>query len=185
MPPRQLKVTLTETGRIDNVCPHCGQILNNRPTRKIACPHCKQFIFVRTRPIDRQSVLVTDEQAQLIQKEWASFPRARIPAYLDEEEMEKCRKRLAEKFGKSPSDIDVAWDYLHQEAIRHAKKRDWGLYRNTRLSMAAILEKDEKPAEALKYYSGHLIVLTSSGGVLHMFSLKIFRHDMRLHLAFT
>jgi hypothetical protein len=37
----------------------------------------------------------------------------------------------------------------------------------------------------LGYYSGHLIVLTSSGGVLHMFSLKIFRHDMRLHLAFT
>jgi hypothetical protein len=35
------------------------------------------------------------------------------------------------------------------------------------------------------YYSGHLIVLTSSGGVPHMFSMKIFRHDMRLHLAFT
>ncbi len=35
------------------------------------------------------------------------------------------------------------------------------------------------------YYSGHLIVLISSGGVLHMFFLKIFRHDMRLHLAFT
>jgi len=66
--------------------------------------------------------------------------------------MEKCRERLAEKFGKSPSDLDVAWAYLNQETIRHAKQRDWGLYRNTRLSMAAILEEHEKPAEALKFY---------------------------------
>ena len=88
----------------------------------------------------------------LFKKNGRAFRELEIPAYLDEEEMEKCRKRLAEKFGKSPSDMDVAWAYLHQEAIRHAKKRDWGLYRNTRLSMAAILEKDEKPAEALKYY---------------------------------
>jgi NDP-sugar pyrophosphorylase family protein len=35
------------------------------------------------------------------------------------------------------------------------------------------------------YYSGHLTVLISSGGVLYMFSLKIVCHDMRLHLAFT
>jgi DNA-directed RNA polymerase subunit RPC12/RpoP len=152
MSPRQLKVTLTETGRLDDVCPHCGQFLNKRPTRKTACPHCKQFIFVRTRPIDRQSVLVTEEQAKLLQNEWESFQRASISPHLDFQEMEKCRERLAEKFGKWLSDKDVAWAYLNQEAIRHAKQRDWGLYRNMRLSMAAILEKDEKPAEALKYY---------------------------------
>jgi DNA-directed RNA polymerase subunit RPC12/RpoP len=152
MQSRQLKVTLTETGRIDNVCPYCGQILNNRPTRKTACPHCKKFIFVRTRPIDQQSVLVTEEEAKLIQKEWSSFPRGRISAYLDEKEMEKCRKRLAQKFGKSPSEMDVAWAYLNQETMRHARQRDWGLYRNTRLSMAAILEEAERLKEALKYY---------------------------------
>ena len=50
---------------------------------------------------------------------------------------------------------------------------------------ARILGVDANPLSPAYYYSGHLIVLTSSGGVLHMFSLKIFRHDMRLHLAFT
>jgi DNA-directed RNA polymerase subunit RPC12/RpoP len=152
MPPRKLKVTLTEIGQLDDVCPHCGQRLNKRPSRKTACPHCKQFIFVRTRPIDRQSVLVTEEQAKLLQNEWGSFPRARISPSLDKQEMEKCRERLAEKFGKSPPDMDVAWAYLNQETMHHAKQRDWGLYRNTRLSMAAILEDHQKPAEALKYY---------------------------------
>ena len=48
--------------------------------------------------------------------------------------------------------MDVAWAYLNQETMRHARQSDWGLYRNARLSMAAILEQYEKPAEALKYY---------------------------------
>jgi DNA-directed RNA polymerase subunit RPC12/RpoP len=152
MAPRQLKVTLTETGRLDDVCPHCGQVLNKRPKRKTACPYCKRFIFVRTRPIDRRSVLVTEEQAKLLQNEWESFPRAWISPSLDCQEMEKCRERLAKKFGKSPSDKEVAWAYLNQETMNHTKQRDWGLYRNTRLSMAAILEKYGKAAEALKYY---------------------------------
>jgi hypothetical protein len=152
MPPRQLRVMLTETGRLDDVCPHCGEFLKKRPTRKTACPYCKKFIFVRTRSIDRQSVLVTEEQGKLLQSEWERFPRASISPHLDFQEMEKCRERLSKKFGKSPSDMDVAWAYLNQETMRHPKQRDWGLYRNTRLSMAAILEKDEKPAEALKYY---------------------------------
>lgn len=152
MPPRQLKVTLTEIGSLDDVCPNCGQLLNKRPTRKMACPHCKQFIVVRTRPIDRQSVLVTEEQAKLLQHEWQSFPRARISPSLDLREMEKYRERLTKKFGKPPSDKDLAWVYLNQEAMDYAKQRDWGLYRNTRLSMAAILEKYEKQAEALRYY---------------------------------
>jgi hypothetical protein len=35
------------------------------------------------------------------------------------------------------------------------------------------------------YYSGQLIVPISYGGVLDMFSVEIFSHDMSLHLALT
>jgi hypothetical protein len=152
MPPRKLKVMLTEIGQLDDICPYCGQRLDKRPSRKTACLNCKQFIFVRTRPIDRQSVLVTEEQAKVLQNEWGSCSRTSILPSLDKQEMEKCRKLLIEKFAKSPSDVDVAWAYLNQETLRHANQRDWGHYRNTRLSMAIILEKYENPAEALKYY---------------------------------
>lgn len=152
MPPRKLRVTLTETGQLDDVCPNCGQILNKRPARKMACPHCKQFIFVRTRPIDRQSVLVTEEEANFLQNEWTNFPRASISLFLDNEKMQRCREQLAEKFGCVPSDEEVALTHLNQEMMSHAKRRDWGLYRNTRLSMAALLERNQKPKKALKFY---------------------------------
>ena len=150
--PRSLKITLTEIGRLDNTCPNCGANLSKRPGRKTKCPHCGGFIFVRTRPYDRQRVLVTEEQSRLLEAEWSSFSRERIAPMLNREEMEKLRPLLAEKFGKTPSDKDVAWAYLNHKTIDHAKHRQWGLYRNTRLSMAAVLEDEGKLEAALRHY---------------------------------
>jgi hypothetical protein len=152
MPPKQLRVTLTEIGQLDDICPYCGQALNKRPTKRTLCLNCQNFIYVKIRPIDHQEVLVTKEQEELLKKEWHSFPRARISPSLNRQEMEKCREQLAKKFRKSPSEQDVAWACLNNEAMNHARERNWGLFRNTRLSMAALLEKYQQPAEALKYY---------------------------------
>lgn len=149
---RQLKVHLSEIGRVDDVCPYCGQALAKRPSRKTACSYCKQFIFVRTRPYDRKSVLVTEEQANLLQAEWSGFERVSISPHLDPQLMEKHRQRLQEKFKQVPSEQDVAWAYLNSEGLNHAKQRNWGLYRNGRLSMAAVLEKGGSFLKSLRFY---------------------------------
>jgi uncharacterized Zn finger protein (UPF0148 family) len=151
-PPRSLKITLTAIGRLDNTCPNCGVVLALRPGRKTKCPHCGNFIFVRTRPFDRQRVLVTEEQARVLEAEWSSFARVQIRPTLNQEEMATIRTLLAKKFGKPPSDSDVAWAYLNQKTLDYAKHRQWGLYRNTRLSMAAVLEETGKLEAALRHY---------------------------------
>jgi uncharacterized Zn finger protein (UPF0148 family) len=151
-PARSLKVTLTAIGNLDNTCPACGTGLSKRPTRKTKCPHCAAFIFVRTRPLDRQRVLVTEEQSLRLEAEWASFPRVRIRPTLDDEEMTRVRQRLAEQFGRPPSEADITWAYLNQKTIDYAKYRKWGLYRNTRLSMAAVLEQEGRLRPALRHY---------------------------------
>ena len=51
-------------------CPYCSTPLDPVPGRKKKCPHCGKFIFVRTRPSDRQRVLVTEEGAEQIEEEW-------------------------------------------------------------------------------------------------------------------
>ncbi len=151
-PPRSLKIALTAIGRLDNTCPSCGVVLSQRPSRKTKCPHCGDFIFVRTRPFDRQRVLVTEEQARVLEAEWLSFARVQIRPTLNQEEMERIRPLLAKKFGKPPSDSDVAWAYLNQKTLDYARHRQWGLYRNTRLSMAAVLEEKGKLEAALRHY---------------------------------
>ena len=52
-------------------CPYCRQSLAKIPGRKTKCPHCGKFMFVRTRPKDNVRVVVTKEEADKIDEEWA------------------------------------------------------------------------------------------------------------------
>ena len=54
-------------------CPHCNTPLDLIPERKKKCPSCGQYIFVRTRPPDRQRILVTEQGAKRIDDEWAKI----------------------------------------------------------------------------------------------------------------
>ena len=53
----------TAIGSLDGVCPHCRSELPVWPARSGPCPFCGGEILVRTRPLDRERVLVTEEQA--------------------------------------------------------------------------------------------------------------------------
>ncbi len=61
---------LTAIGNLDPVCPYCGNQLAKKPGRKAKCPDCGNFIHVRTRPLDNQKVLVTEQQMEAINEQW-------------------------------------------------------------------------------------------------------------------
>jgi len=61
---------LKEIGFVDAVCPYCSSALEKKPGRKKKCPDCANFIYVRTRPIDGERVLVTEAQAAEIERQW-------------------------------------------------------------------------------------------------------------------
>ncbi len=145
-----------EIGRLDNFCPNCGTFLERRPSRKTKCPHCGEAIFVRTRPSDRRRVLVTQSDADRIEAEWQSRqPRAQIRPLLDRAAMEAMRPSLAKRFGRDPSEGDLAWAFLNAETLRRAANREWGVYTSVRLSMAAMLEMEGKTSRALSFYFEH------------------------------
>jgi hypothetical protein len=86
-------------GRTDNVCPSCEASLEKRPQRKTKCPHCDQFIYSRKRPIDEQRVLLNEEQAAIIEQDWAldykikeSLPRELDPIWAERFELAKRTK---------------------------------------------------------------------------------------------
>jgi uncharacterized Zn finger protein (UPF0148 family) len=64
---------LSEIGRLDSACPYCAEPLARRPERKTICPHCRNAIFVRMRPLDRERVLLTEQQAGKIEAEWTAL----------------------------------------------------------------------------------------------------------------
>lgn len=130
-------------------CPNCQGILKKTPGAKTKCPHCGKFMFVRMDPRTKSQRVVTEIEVELIEDE-----RAKIDGNWPERLAEKNRKievtnNLRQEWGQEPSSEDVQWELWNHELLSHASARDWGLYRNTLLSMAQSADKRKKPSEAL------------------------------------
>jgi len=64
--PKEMAPILTAIGNVDPVCPYCKAIFQKKPKAKTKCKSCGNFVYVRTRPLDNEKVLVTDEQTGII-----------------------------------------------------------------------------------------------------------------------
>lgn len=143
---------LEPIGMIEPVCPYCASQLEKMPGRKKKCPQCTKPIFVRTRPTDRQRILVREDQLEVIEEQWAIVNGTHQEFLANKSRAEQIRVQLRDKFGREPSNNDIQWSLLNQDAMKHASRKDWGLYRNVRLNMAQLLAKEGKDKEALRYY---------------------------------
>jgi hypothetical protein len=134
------------------LCPHCGAAFTKPPSRKIKCKGCGNFVYVRTDPDTRQRVLVTEAQAEAIERRWSQkalysrVVRTDRPGFAEEREM------LARKFGGPPRDTDVLWSLLNKDRLRHASDQKWGLYRNATLDMGDVLRVENRPKDAARFY---------------------------------
>ena len=97
------------------VCPYCGTTLQKRPERKKKCPSCSNFIFVKTLPTSREKVLVTESQAEEIEKQWSALYERKkwLETFsshgLSEADYEKEKSRLSAELGREAKDREVAW----------------------------------------------------------------------------
>lgn len=152
-PEELLTRNLNKLGVIEDKCPYCGEELKKRPSRKTKCPHCGKFIFVKKRPIDRVEVLITENEKDIIEKEWIQY-------YLNKEDIElsddplylKIKEDLKKQFGLEPNISDVKWGYYETQKMEFAKIANWSGFRNVVLSQAKQLEKENKHKQALNLY---------------------------------
>ena len=139
-------------GNVESRCPHCQTPLEKRPARKKKCPHCGEFIYVRTRPADRNKVLVTEQQAAQVDEQWTIVHGTLNIDQEEKREFDAAKNELGKRFGSEPSDRDVWWSIYNKRLMEQASHGDWGLYRNTRLDMAELLRKEAKHKHAIDTY---------------------------------
>lgn len=133
-----------EIGEFD-CCPYCKEKLDKVPKRKSKCPSCGDYIHSRTRPFDNKKVLVTANQKDEIELEWTRYREANEEVGLMENDIyARARTDLEKQFGKEPPLNDVKWRVCNQRIIEYSTKRQWGLYRNNKLEMANILQRENK-----------------------------------------
>jgi len=129
-------------------CPHCNGRLEKVPQRKTKCPACGNYIYVRTRPSDRQRILVTEDMAKQINSEWALIHERqeaeRVLGYLgiDDNEYNRAEKELGRKFGKPPTPRDVVWGVLNDRLVTSLGRGDWGEAKMIYFEQALILHKE-------------------------------------------
>lgn len=134
-------------------CPYCHQALPKIPAKKTKCPHCGQVMYVRTRPKDRARVVVTQDEAEKIEEEWAIVSGTHDAYVTNKQRIEDERIFLRERFsGRDPSDRDIQWSLLNKDSLKYAQRADWGLYRNARFDMGEILRRELKLRPALEMY---------------------------------
>ncbi len=134
-------------------CLYCNEVLVKIPGAKTKCPHCGKFMFVRTRPKDNARVVITESEADKIDKEWSIVNDTHDSFVAEKENYAKEKEILQKRFGgKEPSKNDIKWGLLNKELIEHATNGDWGLYRNAKFQMGEILRKEIKLKDALRTY---------------------------------
>lgn len=133
-------------------CPYCAGVLKKAPTRKTRCPHCRQYIYVRTRLQDGARVLVTEDGAKQIESEWKS-ERARDDSAIDAMDVVRGeRSQLRGEHGDLVNTLDGLFVAMQSELRKHRAAGDWGLYRNSVLTVAAIAEMNEDWKLAFEKY---------------------------------
>jgi DNA-directed RNA polymerase subunit RPC12/RpoP len=113
-------------GNVKPICPYCNKPLEKKPKQRSKCPHCGNFFRVRTRPQDRQQVLVTEEQAEEISKQYyVGYGR-------DPENWLRENRKI----------WDQKWGDLNKQSGECAKNGLWGMYRNCRYQMGEVLHAE-------------------------------------------
>jgi DNA-directed RNA polymerase subunit RPC12/RpoP len=148
----------TAIGRMDGACPYCGADLPAWPTRSCPCPYCGEEILVRSRPLDRERVLVTQADAEALESQWELF-RERggctpLRPLLDEQALEAERASLIRRFGREPTAFDVAVSLISHRAFQHVRHLEMGSLRDFGLAKASLLDQEGRAAEALANYLG-------------------------------
>ena len=134
-------------------CPYCGHTLEKKPVRKRKCVTCGNYIYVRTTPIERAKVIVTEEEAAQIEKQWQHYNQEEEGERLEiDPEYSQMKAELTAKHGTEPLTEDIRWALANRRLLQHARDGSWGLYRNAKLEIARILRMEEKLKGALETY---------------------------------
>ncbi|MGD0517238.1 MAG: hypothetical protein ABSA26_06845 [Thermoguttaceae bacterium] len=143
---------LQAVGTVEPICPYCSAVLKKKPIAKTKCWSCGNFMYVRTRPLDNQSISVREDQLELVQEQWAIHYGTHARFLAERRRRDEETKLLSQKLGREPTHDEVDWSRLEKDLADHAARANWSSYRRARSNMGDILRKGQKWQEALMTY---------------------------------
>lgn len=131
-------------GKLHANCPYCHVKLEKKPGRKKKCPHCENFIYVRTRPQDKEKVLLREDELVVLEEQWSIVNGTHDQFLQNQARLKATEGKLRRQLAKEPAENEVQWKILNDDGLTHIQNKDWGFYRNTRYRMSEIMRKEKR-----------------------------------------
>lgn len=140
-------------GSIEQKCPYCKVSLSKMPSRKTRCKHCGKYYYIKKRPFDDKSVIITEDELELIEidnlKKYGEYDD-----YLKEKRKFEKKERelmLSRKASFVPRN-DVYWALYNEERLKVFYKRKFSDYADITEKMANLLFNEKKYKDAISMY---------------------------------
>lgn len=121
-------------------CPYCNSALKKTPGAATTCPHCKQTMYVRTDQLKRVRLVVTRDDADLIDDMNEAMLLGELQTFVNRRQA--LQSLLHEQLGRNPSLGEMRWALCEEDLQQHASLNNMGLYRNTLYKMMEIALRD-------------------------------------------
>lgn len=142
----------TKLGNANQQCPHCRREYTSMPVEMKKCLGCSKAFFKTKRPQDGLTVLVREENRELITLQWENIKKAELIESVDQDELEKIRLKLEQKHGRRFSLYDAHFILIKQHVSKALFSGRFRLYSSLIYYMAEYDRYKKDFAQALSHY---------------------------------
>ena len=139
-------------GNANQQCPHCRREYTSLPVEMKKCLGCSKAFFKTKRPQDGLTVLVREENRELINLQWENIKKAELIESVNGEELEKIRLKLEERHGRRFTLYDAHFILVKQHVAKALVSGRFRLYSSLIYYMAEYDRYKKDFAQALSYY---------------------------------
>jgi len=139
-------------GNANRQCPHCKREYNSAPAEVKKCLGCGRAFFKTKRPQDGQTVLVREENRDLLALQWENIKKAELIERVNLDELEKVRLKLEQRDNKRYSLYNAHFNLVRQYTAKALLSGRFRLYSSFIYYMAEHDRYERDFAKALMYY---------------------------------
>lgn len=144
--------SFSKLGNENKECPHCRREYTSMPIEIKKCLGCSKAFFKTKRPQDGMTVLVREENRELLSMQWENIRKAELIERINELELEKIRSALQEKSGTRQTLHDAHFLVVKQHVSKALVSGRFRLYSSLIYYMAEHDRYRTDFAQALTYY---------------------------------
>lgn len=142
----------SKLGNANKECPHCRREHSSLRVEIKKCLGCSNAFFKTKRPQDGLTVLVREENRELIRLQWENIKKSELIESVDHEELEKTRLKLEQKYGGRFTLYDAHFVLVKQHVDKALVSGRFRLYSSLIYYMAEYDRYKKDFAQALSHY---------------------------------